>query len=229
MPDAPPPHRPEPAATGPADWIAQLGTPATRAEIARLPQRTVPKGTVLFRPGEAAQGFVILLSGRVEVNLTGPTGREIMLYSVEPGETCIQTTLGLIGDELYTGEAMVAAEARIVLIPRGLFGRLLDEDGSFRRAVLHAFARRMHDVTRLLERVAFGRVEVRLARTLLDLAEHDRVEATQADLAARIGSAREVVTRRLDAWARSGIVATDRGRVDIRDPEALRQLAAGDA
>lgn len=211
------------------DWTAGFGTPATRAELARLPVREVPKGAVLFRPGEAAQGFVALLSGRIEVNLTGPNGREILLYAVDPGETCIQTTLGLLGDDLYTGEASVASPARIVLIPRGLFLRLIDDDAAFRRFVLHAFAQRMHDVTRLLERVAFGKIETRLARALLDLAEDGRVEATQSDLAARIGSAREVVTRRLDAWARSGIVATDRGRVDLLDVAALEQISRGDA
>lgn len=211
-----------------ADWTARFGSPATRAELARLPVREAPKGAVLFRPGEAAQGFVVVLAGRIEVSLTGPSGREILLYAVEPGETCIQTTLGLLGDDLYSGEAMVAAPARIVLIPRGLFLRLIDEDAAFRRFVLHAFAQRMHDVTRLLERVAFGRIETRLARALLDLAEKGRVEATQADLAARIGSAREVVTRRLDAWARAGIVATDRGRVDLLDLQALALMSRGD-
>jgi CRP/FNR family transcriptional regulator len=210
-------------------WTDRFASPNTRSELARLPVRRVAKGTVLFRPGATAEAFVVLVSGRIEVHLTGPTGREILLYAVEPGETCIQTTLGLLGDDLYSGEAVLATDARLVLIPRGVFLRLIDDDADFRRFVLHAFAQRMHDVTRLLERVAFGRVEARLARTLLDLAQDGRVEATQADLAARIGSAREVVTRRLDAWARAGLVATDRGRVDLLDTEALRQLAAGDA
>ncbi|MCK7475756.1 MAG: cyclic nucleotide-binding domain-containing protein [Rhodopseudomonas palustris] len=51
----------------------------------------------MFRPGDAAQGFVVVLEGRVEVFLTGPTGREILLYAVEPGQGCVQTTLGLMG------------------------------------------------------------------------------------------------------------------------------------
>lgn len=204
------------------------GGPAARAEIARLPERALPRGAVLFRPGEAAQAFPVVLAGRVEVHLTGPSGREIMLYAVEPGQTCVQTTLGLLGDDLYGAEAVCATPARAILIPRGTFLRLMDEDAEFRLYVLRAFGQRMAEVTRLLERVAFGRVETRLAQALLDLAEGGTVQATQADLAARIGSAREVVSRRLEAWARSGIVATDRGQVRLTDPAALRQLAAGE-
>jgi CRP/FNR family transcriptional regulator len=111
------------------------------------------------------------------------------------------------------------------MIPRPLFLSLMDEESGFRSFVMQAFARRMQDVTRLLERVAFGRIESRLAAALLDLAEDGTVHATQAELAARIGSAREVVTRRLDMFHRAGWVETDRGTVRILDPAAL-QLAA---
>jgi len=210
------------------DWDAVIPNlaPDHAAQLAGLPSRVVPKGSILFRPGDPAQGFVLVLQGRVEVHLTGPTGREIMLYAVEPGQSCVQTTLGLLGGELYTGEALAATDAQIVIIPKAMFLAQMDSDPGFRSFVLQAFARRMQDVTRLLERVAFGRVEGRLAGALLDLAEGLEVQATQAELAARIGSAREVVSRRLDAFSRAGWVETDRGSVRILDPLALRHLAS---
>jgi CRP/FNR family transcriptional regulator len=179
----------------------------------------------MFRPGDVAQGFVVVLSGRIEVRLTAASGREILLYAVEPGESCVQTTLGLMGDEPYSGEAIAATEACVTLIPRPLFLRLLDSDDGFRRFVMSAFGQRMAELTHLLEKVAFGRVEVRLAGALMDLATEDVVEATQAELAARIGSAREVVSRRLEAFERNGWVSVERGHVRLRDPDELRRLA----
>jgi CRP/FNR family transcriptional regulator, anaerobic regulatory protein len=113
-----------------------------------------------------------------------------------------------------------------VLIPHGLFTQLIADEAPFRLFVMQAFARRMSDVTRLLERVAFGRIEARLASALLDLAVDGQVQATQADLAARIGSAREVVSRRLEAFHQSGWVHSERGIVYLTDLPALRQLAA---
>jgi CRP/FNR family transcriptional regulator len=211
----------------PMDWTAPLASPEFAARLAALPARRLPAGTVLFRPGEPAQGFVVVLEGRIEVRLTAETGREVLLYAVEPGQTCVQTTLGLLGDEAYTGEAICATEVLAVLIPRGLFSEAMDRDARFRRFVLTAFGRRMADVTRVMERVAFGRIEPRLAAALLDLASDGAVQATQAELAARIGSAREVVGRHLAALSREGLIAVERGRIVLIDLPALRKLAAG--
>lgn len=199
--------------------------PGDSARLDALPVQTVPRGTRLFAPGERAAGFAVVLSGRVEVSLTGPSGREILLYAVEPGQSCIQSTLGLMGDEPYSGEAICAGEVRLALIPAGLFHGLMERSGPFREFVFRALAMRMSDMTQLLERVAFTRVEARLAQALLELAQGEAVEATHAELAARIGSAREVVSRRLEAMAKRGLVATDRGRVDLRDRVGLRRMA----
>lgn len=198
--------------------------PDNLALLDRLSPMDVPKGTILFRPGETVKGFVIVLSGRVEVFLTGPTGRDILLYSVEPGQSCVQSTLGLLGGEAYSGEALTATEARVVLVPRDTFLRLIDNDPGFRGFVFEAFAHRLQSMMHLLERVAFQRIESRLAQALLSRAEDNRVNATHAELAALIGSAREVVSRRLDALARRGIVELERGTVRIMDAETLRQL-----
>jgi CRP/FNR family transcriptional regulator len=210
-------------------WTAALPgglAPQDRAALDSLAPRDLPRGARLFGPGDVAQGFVVVLSGRVEVHLTGPSGREILLYSVEPGESCVQTTLGLLGDEPYAGEAVCATDCRLVLIPAALFRGLMDRSPAFRGFVFRAFAARMGDLTAMLERVAFTRVEARLAEALLALAVDGAVQATHAELAARIGSAREVVSRRLDAMARKGWVATDRGRVLLTDVGALRRLGA---
>ncbi len=200
-------------------------SPQARASLTALPSQSLQKGSILFRPNDIATGFVIVLSGRIEVHLTGPSGREIMLYAVEPGQSCVQTTLGLMADETYSGEALAATDVRVIIIPRPLFSRLINDDPAFRSFVLMALGRRMQDVTRLLERVAFASIESRLAGALLEMAENGVVQATQAELAARIGSAREVVTRRLDAFQRAAWVSLDRGTVQILNIQALTVAA----
>lgn len=225
LPEAPGgPDRP-----GAPDWTAACGLaalpPRFRAELARLSPLHLPRGAPLFHPGQPVEGFAVVLSGRIEVYLTGPTGRDILLYAVEPGQSCVQTTLGLLGGGAYSGEALAAAETALVLIPRALFLRLMDEAPAFRGFVFAAFAGRMQDMMHLLEKVAFQKVEARLAEALLALAERGEVTATQAELAARIGSAREVVSRRLEGFARRGWVTRARGRVTLTDAAALAQLA----
>ena len=212
-------------------WVGQargLGAldAEARAALDRLAPMALPRGAPLFHPGDTAKGFVIVLAGRVEVFLTGSSGRDILLYAVEPGGTCIQTTLGLLGGEEYSGEAVTASECRLVLIPKGEFLTLMDRSATFRAFVFSAFAQRMQGMMHVLERVAFQRVESRLAAALLDRAEAGRVAATHQDLATAIGSAREVISRRLEAFARAGWVTTERGAVTLTDMSALRRLAA---
>lgn len=197
----------------------------SRAELVRLSPVHLPRGTDLFHPGDTAEGFPVLIRGRIEVYLIGPSGRDILLYAVEPGQTCVQTTLGLLGGEPYGGEAITTRDSDVVMIPRGVFLRLMDEAAPFREFVFRAFAERMQSTVHVLEKVAFLRVEARLAQALLDLAEDGVVHATQAELASRIGSAREVVSRRLDNLAKRGWLTRDRGQVRLTDPDALRELA----
>lgn len=215
-------------------WLARAtGLPPLDAETAtaldRLVPKTVPAGAILFRPGDTVQGFVVVLSGRIEVYLTGLSGREILLYAVEPGQTCVQSTLGLLGGDAYSGEAVARADSELVLIPRGLFLRLMDGSEAFRKLVFAAFAQRMQSMLHLLDRVAFQRIETRLAQCLLERAEAGALRATHAEIAVMIGSAREVVSRRLDALARRGIVALERGVVRIRDAETLAEIARAEA
>jgi len=210
--------------TGTAPALATLA-PENRAALDRLAPFAAPRGTVLFRPGDSVEGFVIVLSGRIDVFLTGPTGRDILLYAVEPGQSCIQSTLGLLGGDDYSGEAVTRSDCRLVLIPRGVFLSLMGRDEGFRTFVFHAFAQRMQSMMHLLEKVAFQLIECRLAETLLQRAENGVLHATHAEIATMIGSAREVVSRRLDAFSRRGIVALERGNVRLLDEATLRGIA----
>lgn len=209
------------------DWtqtIGPLSDPA-RAALTALTAVTLPQGTQVFAPGAMAQGFPVILSGRVDVTLITAAGREILLYSVEPGQSCIQSTLGLMGGEGYSATATAITDLRAIIIPKPLFLRLLNDEAPFRTFVLRVFGQRMADLTRLLEQVAFGSVEARLAAALLEMATDGRVAATQAALAARIGTAREVVSRRLEGWAAAGLIVTGRGSVRLIDRDALRRIA----
>ncbi len=211
--------------TGEAKELAGLEDTARQA-LERLSPMAVPEGAVLFRPGEAVKGYVIVLEGKIGVNLIGPTGRDILLYRVEPGQSCIQSTLGLMSGDDYTGEAVAEIPSRVVLMPRALFLDLIDTSAAFRKLVFAAFAERMQSMMHLLERVAFQKVESRLAGYLLaHAAEDGTLETTQADLATAIGSAREVISRRLDALERRGCILRERGLVRITNTEILRQVA----
>ena len=210
-----------------APFLGELDA-AARERLAMLKPVVVPKRTVLFSPGEEPRGFVLVLSGRVGVYLTGESGRELLLYSVTPGETCVQTTLGILGGQPYSGEAIAETDVVAVMLPLADFARLMDTAPGFRRFVFRAFAERLGDVMHVLEQVAFVKVERRLARALLERADASgTVTATHQDLATAIGSVREVVSRRLENMASGGLLTQTRGEIRIVDRGGLSAMAQG--
>lgn len=208
------------------DWtVSALGlervNPAIKARLAEIVPMVLPKGHVLFRPGDPVDNFVMVLSGRVSVYLSGANGRELLLYTIAPGETCVQTTLGLLGEMVYKGEAVAESDISVVLVPHTLFSELMGQSRSFRSFVFKALSLRLQTVMSVLENVAFVTVEARLAQCLIDRADKGVVRATHQELATFIGSSREVVSRRLEALARQNIIRLERGAVHILDPEGL--------
>jgi len=200
--------------------------PATLDELAQLPRHPLEAGTVLFRPGDEPSGFVLVLDGEIAVHLTGRSGREISLYEVEPGQTCVQTTLCLLGQVSYSAEAVAKTVVEVAIVPAGRFHRLLAESAGFRTFVFRSLGNRLSDVTGVLEQVAFVRIEARLAQELLRRAGGGEVAmATHQELAAAIGSAREVISRRLEVLSRLNLVSLERGSVRILDRRGLVRVA----
>lgn len=214
------------------DGYAALGAlaPELRAAFAALAPRPVPAGATLFAPGAPCLGFALVLEGSVRVDVTAESGRSILLYRIGPGQTCVQSTLCLLGEATYSATALAETALSLVFVPRPLFERAMAESQPFRRFVFRMFAARLDEMTRLLESVAFVRVESRLAAALLDRARRaggPALAATHQELAEEIGTAREVVSRQLDGLRRDGLIATARGRLELLDPARLAALAAG--
>ena len=205
--------------------LAELPTALRDDTLTRHAQAvTVPAGQLLFDEGSPCQGFPMLLSGEVRVARGAPSGRSLELYRVVPGELCVASTAGLFGQSLLMAHGVtVQATELVVLSPAG-FERWTAEPG-FRRFVFGLFADRLGDLMALAEAVAFQRLDQRLASALLG--HGSVVLGTQQALADELGTVREIVTRLLKRFERSGWVAIGRERVEILDPAALRGLAAG--
>lgn len=207
--------------------IPQGLEPALRARIAAAAHPlAAPAGAVLFRPGDPCTGFVMVGSGTVRVDLVAEDGHELLLYRVLPGEACLLTTACLFAGESYAAEGRAESAVEGLLLPRPAFDALVAESADFRHFVLAGFGARLAALMARIEALSFRSVDRRLAEALLAHGGAE-VAATQAELAVEVGTAREVVTRRLNALAREGLVAIGRGSVTILDQPALRARAEG--
>lgn len=187
---------------------------------------SLPAGTRIFGPGQAPENYLLLLSGTVRVQQVSDTGREIVLYRVSAGESCALTTACLMGYEEYQAEGVAESDVEAVAIPRSTFDELIARSAEFRRFVFTAFSVRVTNLFRIIDEVAFSRIDIRLAQKLLELGgARGHVELTHQQLAAELGTAREVISRQLHEFQRRGWIATSRGIIDVTRPDALKQLA----
>jgi CRP/FNR family transcriptional regulator len=183
-------------------------------------------GDVLFRPLDPCRGFIAVRRGAIKVMLAAPSGREIVLYRVKPGEVCLQTFSCLVQHKPYGAEGVAEDEVDALLIPKAEFELLLAGNDAFRAAVLGSVAERFADFENVVQMLAFTGLEARVAAALLRLAgEHEYIAATHEALAEEIGSAREAVSRQLGLFARQGLVSLQRGRIDLNERAILTQLA----
>ncbi len=194
-----------------------------REEIAAAAQAvTVPPGATLFDERQPCQGFPFVLAGAIRVAKVSASGRELPLYRVTPGETCIITSSCLLGNAPYNARGTTESETILVMLPQGMFTELLAQT-PFRNFIFNLFAERMADLMRLVEEVAFHKLDQRLAALLLGKGRV--VRATHQQLADELGSVREMVSRLLKGFAEQGWVALGREQVEILDASGLRRLA----
>lgn len=185
---------------------------------------SVPAGSVLFDEHQPCQGFPFVLAGSIRVVKAAANGRELPLYRVLPGESCIITSSCLLGHADYNARGSAETETTLALLPRKLFDELLAQE-DFRGFVFDLFAERMADLMQLVEEVAFRKLDQRLANLLLGRGR--TLHTTHQALADELGSVREIVSRLLKGFAEQGLVRLAREQVEILDPAGLRQLATG--
>ena len=186
---------------------------------------TVPAGTQIFAPGQTADNLWLLLDGTVKVQQKSETGREIFLYRVHAGESCVLTTACMLAFEDYSAEGTSETDVTAVAIPRKTFDDLVAKSPVFREFVFTAYSRRITDLFTLIDDIVFQRMDVRLASRLLELADPEGVvHATHAALGTELGTAREVISRTLSEFQRRGWVEQSRGEVRLTGKEGLERL-----
>jgi CRP/FNR family transcriptional regulator len=208
----------------PALGALDASTKSILSRHARLMK--LAKGSRPFWPGAPCEVYLIVVSGDIRVQIVAESGREIVLYRVERGESCVLTTSCLLQHASYTAEAVCETDVVCAAIPRSVFGDLLGSSEEFRNAVLGSYAARVADLIMTFEELAFRRLDRRLARALLDRAVGDRVTATHQEIAVEVGSAREVVSRTLKMFEKRGLVGLGRGEIKLCAADRLRLIAA---
>ncbi len=217
------------------DWISRFPDLAALPEddrkmlVGQAMVMRLPAGKTVFAPGMKPEHFLLVLDGVVRVQQVSAGGREIVLYRVHGGDSCIMTTACLFSGEDYSAEGVTETDVTAAAISKGSFEEAIARSPGFRRIVFSDYSHRISDLMHVVEDVAFERLDRRLARYLLNAAGPDgAISATHQDIASELGTAREVIGRMLKEFDRRGWVSQGRGSVAVTDAGKLAEVAGKD-
>jgi CRP/FNR family transcriptional regulator len=202
------------------------------AEVAQL--RRWPRGSFVFHEGDPSDHFLVLVEGRVKVFKVTPAGRHLILEIFGPGDPL--GSVAVYAERAFPATAEVLEDAEAVAIPRADFFALLDSRPSLVRGLLMALTHRLVELTTRLAELTGGRVESRIARLLLKLADDlgrpgdggtfIPLSLSRQELADLIGTTIETCIRVMSRLGKEGVVRTDRDGFTVLDRQALEALAA---
>lgn len=181
------------------------------------------KGRELLARGDVVGGAYLVMTGELDVYVIGHEGREVSMYRVRGGESCLFAINALFNGVPYPAWVRVVSDtASILVVPAAVLKELHQHEQAVRDWVFGVQSQRIFDLVSALEEIQTLPVEARLRSFLLRSADREsRVELTHEAIARYLGTAREVVTRNLRLFADAGLVALRRGRVDILDAKRL--------
>ncbi len=196
--------------------LESVGDALSKSEVV-----TLEAGKPVFDELQPCGFFPFILSGRIRVYKQSVQGRELSLYSVSRGDVCVVTAGCLLGDEPYNASGMVMEDSTLLMVPAAAFDKLLATK-EFREFVFSLISERILGLMQLVEEVSFHKLDKRLASLLLR--RGSRLEVSHQELADELGTVREMVTRLLNGFSETGLIALGRGRIEIIDKSALKRL-----
>jgi len=187
-----------------------------------------PADSLLFSPGDSCENYLFLLEGQVKVFSTANNGREILLYRIRPGETCILSTNCFLGSQYYPASAKTETHCQALSIPASALREAMSKSSLVQLLLMDDLSRRIGCLIELVSELAMERLDVRLARHLLQLCTNNRVvNTTHEELATEVGTAREVISRQLRKFENEGWIETTRGKILIHQHTPLKNLSEG--
>jgi CRP-like cAMP-binding protein len=196
-------------------------------------EQVVAPGKVLFSEGDPAEALWAVKEGLVHIIKFGPEGREIVLEVIPSGE--LFGAVAVLQNRPYPASAIAVEPSVIWYLPASLARELCQKHPTLRSAILDQVTSRLRDAHDRLRSIALERVEQRLARMLLTLADKigqrhkdiTEVSVTRQELADMIGTTVETTIRVTSKWQHAGIISSSRSRIVLTDPRSLQKIAQG--
>jgi CRP/FNR family transcriptional regulator, anaerobic regulatory protein len=191
-------------------------------------QQAIPTHVAIGSPicdqGMQCQHLALIISGVARVFKLGENGREITLYRIGPGESCILTASCIVSASPFPAFAICEEKIEALVIDSATVKQWTDKYSAWRNYLFSLISGRLGDVISVIEEIAFRRVDQRLADYLLQRGSGDNqqnIKITHQAIASDLGTSREVVSRILKDFEHQGLISVSRGQLQITDTTGL--------
>jgi CRP-like cAMP-binding protein len=203
--------------------------------IAQATALRIPKGTAVFKQGDAAKNFFVLLNGRLKAVKTLPDGQQVVIRFVAPGD--IYGIAKALNRKDYPATATAFVDSVTLAWDIGVWDDFMGRHPAFARNVMQMMGRRIEEAHTKLQVISTQDVEHRVAYTILRLVTQSGRKVDEGvlidfplsrqDIAEATGTTLHSVSRVLSAWENAGLVLVGRRKVIVCDTERLARVAEG--
>jgi len=186
-------------------------------EIALLPIIELKTNSVVLIENAYVKNIPILLEGSIKVRKTDESGKEIILYQIYPGESCILSIISCLNDKQCNAEAYVEKTSKLIMVPASKVKLWMEKYSSWKQYVFNHYYNKFDELITLIDAIAFKHVDIRLLNKLKEyqIKQGNKIVITHQTLANEIGTAREVISRLLKQLEKENFVKLERGTIKI--------------
>lgn len=187
----------------------------------------LPAGMSICDEGQQCAQLAMVIDGVGRVYKLSPSGREITLYRIYRGESCVLTASCIMSQNTFPAMAATETAVSAILVSPINVREWFCQDQEWQKFIFGLLSFRLNEIITVVEEVAFKRIDVRIAEQIVRyLGNSNRVmQKTHAELAADVGSSREVISRILKDFAERGLVNLTRGSIEVIDMESIQHLS----
>ena len=187
----------------------------------------LPAGSAICDEGQNCSYLALIVEGTGRVYKLSPSGREVTLYRIHGGESCVLTASCIMNEDSFPAMAVSETAIRGLIIKPANVRDWFCRDAEWQKFIFGLLSHRLADIISVVEEVAFKRIDVRLAEQFVRSLDEGNniVHKTHAEIAADVGSSREVISRILRDFSQRGLISAHRGSIEIIDSQAIAELA----
>ncbi len=179
--------------------------------------KAFPANTTIYTEGDSCSQIAFVLTGEIRVFKAGASGREITLYEIGPGDTCILNASCIFSNTGYPANALTAERTEVLLLPAPIFKNFLLSYPEIQVFVYTMLSERLTAIMTLIEEVVFNRMDSRLFEYLVERSDNGIISRTHQSIANDLGTSREVVSRLLKDFQAKKTIRCGRNHIEILD------------